>query len=64
MEHRALNVQMQIPVKSIKVKVKNQMSRRMEKQFGFPTRSDTNRVVQALNMARGCKFWILKEEEL
>ena len=32
--------------------------------FGVPTRSDTNRAVQLLNMARGLKFRIQKEEGL
>ena len=31
---------------------------------GFPTRSDTNRAVQSLNMARGLKFRIQKVEGL
>ena len=31
---------------------------------GFPTRSDTNRAVQLLNMARSLKFWIEKVEGL
>ena len=30
----------------------------------FSNRSDTNRAVQAQNMARGWKFWIYKVEEL
>ena len=30
----------------------------------FPTRSDTNRAVQAKKMARDWKFWIYKVEEL
>ena len=30
----------------------------------FPTRSDTNRAVQAQKMARGWKFWFKKVEEL
>ena len=37
------------------------MSRVMRKPtFWFPTRSDTNRAVQSLNMARGLKFRIQK----
>ena len=28
--------------------------------LGFLTKSDTNRAVQSLNMARGLKFWIQK----
>ena len=32
--------------------------------FGFPTRSDTNRAVQPLKMARGSKFPIKKVEGL
>ena len=32
--------------------------------FGFPTRSDTNRAVQSLNMSRGLKVWILIVEGL
>ena len=31
---------------------------------GFPTRSDTNRAVQSLNMARGLNFQIQKVEGL
>ena len=31
---------------------------------GFPTRSDTNRSIQAQNMARGLKFQIKKERGL
>ena len=30
----------------------------------FLSRSDTNRAVQAQKMARDCKFWIKKGEEL
>ena len=37
---------------------------REKRSSGFPTRSDTNRVVQALKMARGWKFWLWKVEEL
>ena len=29
----------------------------------FPNRSDANQAVQAKKMARGWKFWILKEED-
>ena len=32
--------------------------------FWFLTRSDTNRAVQSLNIARGLKFWIQKVEGL
>ena len=31
---------------------------------GVPTRSNTNRAVQLLNMARGLKFWIYEVEGL
>ena len=34
------------------------------KSSGFPTRSDTNRAVQAKEMARGWKFLVYKVEEL
>ena len=30
----------------------------------FPNRSDSNQAVHLLMMARGCKFWIQKVEEL
>ena len=41
------------------------MSRVMRKPvFGFPTRSDTNQVVQPHKMDRGLKFRICKEEGL
>ena len=33
------------------------------RSLGFPTRSDTNRAVQAQKMTRGRKFWIQKVEE-
>ena len=39
------------------------MSRVMkEMTLAFPTRSDTNRAVQPLEMARGLIFWIKKVE--
>ena len=46
--------------------IKCQMSLVVKKKrsSGFPTRSDTNRAVQSLNMARGLKFRIQKVEEL
>ena len=35
-----------------------------KQQFGFPTRSDTNRAIQPQNKARSLKHWIYAEEEL
>ena len=40
------------------------MSLVLRKPVFGPTRSDTNRAVQSLNMARGLKFQIQKEEGL
>ena len=39
-------------------------STRENRSSGFPTRSDTNRPVQAQKRARSLKFQILVEEEL
>ena len=35
-----------------------------KQQFGFPTRSDTNRPVQSQKQARSLKFWIEEEKAL
>ena len=37
---------------------------RKKRSSGFPTRSDTNRAVQSLNMTSGLKFRIQEEEVL
>ena len=37
---------------------------RENQSSGFPTRSDTNRLVQSQKQARGLKFWLEVEEEL
>ena len=55
----------QVELYDVDRSIQSQLCRDMRKPtLWFPTRSDTNRAVQAQKLARGWKFWIYKVEEL